>query len=129
MLVAIDYLFMYVVVQAVQLSLGNSSSTFSRRSFSGGMIFQRNRSRTEAPAFPANGWQRSWNKQVLIIPYSSAYHPRTNGLTERKNQAWMSRPRPFINSTDDDATDWDEHLLAAAFAINTSVHSSTRFSN
>ena len=54
---------------------------------------------------------------------SSAYHPQTNGLTERFNQALQASLIKVVNSSQDD---WDEHLSAVLFAYRTSVQKATK---
>ena len=48
---------------------------------------------------------------------TSAYHPQTNGLTERFNQTLQTALMKMVN---DDQNDWDEHLPAVLFAYRTS---------
>ncbi len=52
---------------------------------------------------------------------STAYHPQTDGQTERTNRVLECYLRCFISPTMDD---WDLHLPAAAFACNNSLQSS-----
>ncbi|KAL5509260.1 hypothetical protein EMCRGX_G004598 [Ephydatia muelleri] len=54
---------------------------------------------------------------------SSAYHPQTNGLTERFNQTLQASLIKVVNSSQDD---WDEHLSAVLFAYRTSVQKATK---
>jgi len=54
---------------------------------------------------------------------STAYHPRTNGQTERMNRVIEDTLRHYISPTQDD---WDTHLPLIEFAINNSVNASTR---
>jgi hypothetical protein len=56
---------------------------------------------------------------------SSAYHPQTDGKTERANRTIEDMLRAYVNERLDD---WDEHLTAVEFAYNRSVHASTGFS-
>lgn len=51
--------------------------------------------------------------------FTSAYHPQANGLTERYNQTLLARLIPYCNNKKPNEADWDEHLQAAAYAINT----------
>ncbi len=53
---------------------------------------------------------------------TTAYHPQTNGLTERFNQTVISMIRKYIN---DSFSNWEEMLGLVAFAYRNSVHSST----
>lgn len=53
---------------------------------------------------------------------STAYHPQTDGQTERMNRVLEEALRSMVNSDHDD---WDQHLSAIEFALNNSVSSST----
>lgn len=52
------------------------------------------------------------------------YHPQANP-TERSNQTIKTMIRTFINN---DQRNWDVHLNEFSFAVNTAVHSSTKYS-
>ncbi len=54
---------------------------------------------------------------------STAYHPQTDGLTERANRTVEQVLRNFVNDTVDD---WDEHIAAVQFALNNSQQASTK---
>lgn len=54
---------------------------------------------------------------------STAYHPRTDGQTERVNMELELFLRIFVNHRQDD---WGELLALAEFAYNNRVHSSTK---
>ena len=56
---------------------------------------------------------------------TSAYHPQTNGLTERFNQTLSNSLRAKINEYQDD---WDEHLNLILFAYRATVQESTKYS-
>ena len=56
---------------------------------------------------------------------TSAYHPQTNGQTERLNRVIEEILRHFVSNTPDD---WDLLLPAVAFAINNAKQTSTGFS-
>lgn len=53
---------------------------------------------------------------------SSAYHPQTNGLTERFNQTLQRSLIKFVNKNQDD---WDEKLDGILFAYRTSRQASS----
>jgi hypothetical protein len=55
---------------------------------------------------------------------STAFHPQTDGQTERVNQEIEQYLRIFINQRQDD---WAEWLPLAEFAYNNRVHASTRY--
>lgn len=54
--------------------------------------------------------------------YSVAYHPQTDGQTERTNQTMETYLRCFISYQQDD---WDQYLPLAEFSYNNTVHSAT----
>lgn len=56
---------------------------------------------------------------------STAYHPETDGQTERMNRIVEEVLRNYIDPTQ---VDWDQHLDNCEFAINNSVHSATGYS-
>jgi hypothetical protein len=53
---------------------------------------------------------------------STAYHPQTDGQTERVNRVLEDIIRHYVGN---DQGDWDEHLATAEFAINNAHHEST----
>ncbi len=53
-----------------------------------------------------------------------AYHPQTDGLTEKFNHTLAKMLTPYVNESQDD---WDEYLRFVLFAYNTAVHESTKF--
>ena len=54
---------------------------------------------------------------------SSAYHPQTDGQTERTNRTLEEMLRAYVQP---DQNDWDEHLACAEFAINNSWQESVK---
>lgn len=59
----------------------------------------------------------------IKVNASTAYHPQTDGQTERANQEVEQYLRLFINQRQDD---WHEWLSLAEFCINNRVQASTR---
>ena len=53
--------------------------------------------------------------------FSTAYHPQTDGQTERVNRVLEDMLRNYVGGRQDD---WDEYLAAAEFAINNTYHDS-----
>lgn len=53
---------------------------------------------------------------------STAYHPQTDGQTERVNRILEDIIRHYVG---DDQADWDQHVSTAEFAINNAHHEST----
>lgn len=56
---------------------------------------------------------------------STAFHPQTDGQTERVNQEVEIYLRHYVNHLQDDWADW---MASAEFALNSRVHSVTGFS-
>ena len=77
------------------------------------------------PRFTAHFWRAFWSQLGTTLTMSTAYHPQTDGQTERANRTLEEMLRSRINFRQ---TDWDEHLAAAELAVNSSVQSSTGFS-
>lgn len=74
--------------------------------------------------FISNFWKTLCEKLGMRRAMSTAFHPQTDGQTERTNRVLEDMLRHYISPTCDD---WDEHLYAAEFAINNTVNASTRF--
>src|SRR5690348_10446882 len=55
---------------------------------------------------------------------TTAYHPQTDGLTERCNRTLVEMVSKYVNTQQND---WDEILPYMVFAYNTSRHASTNF--
>jgi hypothetical protein len=56
------------------------------------------------------------------LSFSTAFHPETDGQTERVNRVIEEAIRPYVNARH---TDWDLYLTPVAFAYNNSVQAST----
>uniref|UniRef100_A0A1I7YGE5 RNA-directed DNA polymerase n=1 Tax=Steinernema glaseri TaxID=37863 RepID=A0A1I7YGE5_9BILA len=54
---------------------------------------------------------------------TSAYHPQANGLAEGLNKVIANSLSAYVSST---GNDWDEYIDLTMFALNSSIHSSTR---
>ena len=76
------------------------------------------------PRFTAHFWRAFWSQLGTTLTMSTAYHPQTDGQTERANRTLEEMLRSRINFRQ---TDWDEHLSAAELAVNNAVHASTGF--
>jgi transposase InsO family protein len=59
----------------------------------------------------------------IKLATSTAYHPQTDGQTERVNQELEQFLRLFVNQRQDD---WEELLVLGEFQYNNHVHSSTQ---
>lgn len=72
-----------------------------------------------------SAFMRELYKNLGIEPsFSTAYHPQTDGQTERVNQSLEQFLRLYTSHLQDD---WDEWLPIAEFQYNNSVNSSTGF--
>jgi hypothetical protein len=77
------------------------------------------------PKFTSNFWRSLFAIFNTSLKMSTAYHPETDGQTERANRTLEEILRAYVNERQDD---WDQHLAAAEFAYNNSVQASTDFS-
>ncbi|KAJ9532845.1 hypothetical protein QJQ45_010962 [Haematococcus lacustris] len=76
------------------------------------------------PKFTSDFWTSLFHLTGTRLLLSSAYHPQTDGQTERANRIVEDMLRPYVN---DHKTDWDQHLAAVEFAYNNSEHAGTGF--
>lgn len=77
------------------------------------------------PRFAGNFWRALWKCLGTQLAMSTAFHPQSDGQTERANRTLEEMLRPYVRSFLQ--KDWDEHLVAAEFAINAAKHASTGF--
>ncbi|KAJ9511114.1 hypothetical protein QJQ45_013190 [Haematococcus lacustris] len=77
------------------------------------------------PKFTSDFWTSLFHLTGTRLLMSSAYHPQTDGQSERANRTVEDMLRPYLNHY---KTDWDEHLAAVEFAYNSSTHVGTGFS-
>ena len=74
----------------------------------------------------AAGMTRELNKMLGIeTKLSTAYHPETDGQTERTNQELEQYLRMYVNHRQNN---WAEWLATAEFAFNNKVHTVTKTS-
>ncbi len=69
--------------------------------------------------FTSNLWQDLQQQLGTKHRLSTAFHPQTDGQTERVNRVLEEYLRSFVNSAQ---SDWDEWLPLAEFAYNNSWH-------
>jgi len=74
--------------------------------------------------FASNFWKRVCSNMSTDHRLSTAFHPQTNGQTERQNQMMKQYLRAYINYEQDN---WVELLPLVEFAYNNSIHFSTGF--
>jgi hypothetical protein len=77
------------------------------------------------PRFTSSFWQQLWKQLGTKLAMSTAYHPQTDGQTERANRTLEEMLRAYVNTKQDD---WDRHLTAVEIAYNNSKQTSTGFS-
>jgi hypothetical protein len=77
------------------------------------------------PRFTSNFWRSLWQLTGTKLNMSTAYHPQSDGQTERANRTLEDMLRAYTNY---EQNDWDEKLVAAEIAYNNSVQASTGFS-
>ena len=75
--------------------------------------------------FTSDLWSRYCKWHGISRSLSTAYHPETDGLTERENKTLGQMLKAYCHSSQ---SDWDEHLHFAEFAVNTMTNQSTQFS-
>jgi hypothetical protein len=75
--------------------------------------------------FTAHFWSSVCHHAKIKRRLSTAFHPQTDGQTERQNQTLEQYLRSYVNYRQDD---WAHWLPVAEFAYNNSVHSATGFS-
>ena len=71
--------------------------------------------------FTSSFWTAFCEQVGIKLKMSSAYHPETDGQTERTNRIIVDMMRHYISPMQDD---WDEHLTAIEFAINNAFQQS-----
>ncbi|GJP33550.1 hypothetical protein CLOM_g18077 [Closterium sp. NIES-68] len=74
------------------------------------------------PRFTSRFWHEVTRTLGTKLKMSSAFHPQTDGQTERTNRTLEQMLRSFIGPTQDD---WDDLLPVVEFAVNNSVHEGT----
>jgi len=72
------------------------------------------------PQFAARLMKALYQKLGITHALTTAYHPQSNGQTERANQEVEQHLRLFTNSHHDD---WVTHLPTAEFVLNSRLHS------
>ncbi len=73
------------------------------------------------PQFTSKFWSALCYHLRIKRRLSTAYHPQTDGQTERQNQTLEQYLRAYINYHQ---SDWSRWLVFAEFAYNNSVHAS-----
>lgn len=74
------------------------------------------------PQFLSEFWRLLFKELGTTLRMSTAYHPQTDGQSERANRTLEDMLRSFVA---DEHERWDELLIAVEFAVNSSVQAST----
>jgi transposase InsO family protein len=74
--------------------------------------------------FTSTFWRSLFDAVGTELRFSTAYHPQTDGQSERANRTLEDILRHYINPLQDD---WDDKLDLAEFAINNSVNPTTGY--
>jgi transposase InsO family protein len=72
--------------------------------------------------FTSRFWQTLFKTLGTKLAMSTAFHPQTDGQTERANRTLEDMLRAVVGYRQDD---WDNHLAAAEFACNNAPNAST----
>ena len=75
------------------------------------------------PQFVSNFWRHFCKLMGITVKLSSAFHPETDGQTERVNSVLEQDLRCFVSHQQ---TDWHSRLAEAEFSFNNSVHSASK---
>ena len=76
------------------------------------------------PRFTAHFWRAFWTQLGSKLVMSTAYHPQTDGQTERANRTLEEMLRSYVSWRQDD---WDTHLSTLELAINSTRSPTTGF--
>src|SRR6202795_4957128 len=76
------------------------------------------------PRFTSKFWQELHRLPGSKLLMATAFHPETDGASERVIRSVNQILRSFVN---DHQTDWNEKLPLVEFALNSSVNSSSKF--
>ncbi|GJP56344.1 hypothetical protein CLOM_g15405 [Closterium sp. NIES-68] len=76
------------------------------------------------PKFTSNFWQDTWARYGTRMQFSSAYHPQTDGQTERTNQMMEQ----LIRTNYLDRNKWEDALPMLEFSYNNAPSATTNHS-
>lgn len=74
--------------------------------------------------FTGTFWKELFQLSGTKLAFSTAFHPQTDGQSERANRTLGEMLRAYVNHRQDD---WDVHLSTVEFAYNNSVNPSTGY--
>ena len=69
-------------------------------------------------------WRSLWKQFGTQLNMSTAYHPQTDGQTERANRTLEQELRAYVNYHQNN---WDDRLTMCEFAMNSAVQTSTGY--
>ena len=72
--------------------------------------------------FTSSFWKSLWDQLGTKLHMSTAFHPQSDGQTERANRTLEEGLRAYVSINHDD---WDIHLPILEFAVNNSPSAST----
>src|SRR5438046_6819022 len=72
--------------------------------------------------FMSQFWKALHKLLGIEIQASTAYHPQTDGSSERSNKTVIQALRNYVNRRQ---TDWTKHLIHVETAMNNSVNATT----
>jgi hypothetical protein len=75
--------------------------------------------------FTSNFWTSLVKLYDVRLALSTAYHPQSDGQTERLNRTLQQMLRAYVSA---DQSNWDEVLMVAEFAYNSAVTQTTGYS-
>eukprot|EP00253_Pinus_taeda_P014506 PITA_14506 len=75
--------------------------------------------------FTSTFWRTLFAELGTQLNFSTAYHPQTDGQTERVNQVLEDMLRAYVMTK---PTQWEEYLHLVEFAYNNGYHTSTQLS-
>jgi hypothetical protein len=70
-------------------------------------------------------WKSVWKLLGTSLNMSTAFHPETDGQSERMNRTLEQMLRSYVNYK---VNDWDEYLVSCEIAYNNSIQSSSGYS-
>jgi hypothetical protein len=108
-----------------QITSQKSALLFFERVVSRGFGFPQTIISDRDPRFASAFWQTLFWHYGTSINMSTAFHPQSDGQTERTNRTLEQMLRMW---TDPWQSDWDTYLSSAEFAYNNARHDSTGFS-
>lgn len=73
--------------------------------------------------FTSELWKGTWKQFGTLLNISSAFHPQTDGQTERMNRTFEEMLRTYADYRQDL---WDDDLDALEFAVNNTKQTSTK---